>query len=96
MPKVKLGSTFCLTAQCEPGKKKTDYWDTMTTGFVLECRASGGKTYALRYIDEGGCQRQHKIGRHEDISFDQARKVAKRLRADVVMGGNPAARKADK
>lgn len=96
MPQAKLDATFCLTAHCEDGKKKTDYWDTMTTGFLLECRAGGGKTYALRYIDDGGRQRQHKIGRFEDISFDQARKMAKRLRAEVVMGGNPAARKAEK
>ncbi len=96
MPKVKLDATFCLTARCEAGKKKTDYWDVITTGFLLECRAGGGKTYALRYIDDAGRQRQHKIGRYEDISFDQARKMAKRLRAEVVMGGNPAAKKAEK
>lgn len=96
MPKVRLDATFCLTARCETGRKKTDYWDVITTGFLLECRAGGGKTYALRYIDDAGRQRQHKIGRYEDISFDQARKMAKRLRAEVVMGGNPAARKAEK
>ena len=56
----------------------------------------GGKTYALRYFDDAGRQRQHKIGRVEDMSFDQARKMAKRLRAEVVMGGNPAARKEEK
>ncbi len=96
MPKHKLDATFCLTARCEDGKKKTDFWDTFTTGFLLEARAGGGKTYALRYIDDAGRQRQHKLGRFEDISFDQARKMAKRLRAEVVMGGNPAARKAEK
>lgn len=96
MPKVKLDATFCLTARCEADKKKTDFWDVITTGFLLECRAGGGKTYALRYIDDAGRQRQHKIGRYEDISFDQARKMAKRLRAEVVMGGNPAAKKAEK
>lgn len=96
MPKVKLSSLFVLQATCEEGKKKTDFWDTVTTGFLLECRAGGGKTYALRYFDDAGRQRQHKIGRVEDISFDQARKMAKRLRAEVVMGGNPAARKEEK
>ena len=93
MPKVQLTAAFCANAQCEPGKKKTDFWDTITTGYLLEVRPSGGRTYALRYFDDGGRQRQHKIGRYEDISFDQARKMAKRLRAEVVMGGDPAARK---
>ena len=38
MPKIKLDHTSALLAQCEPGKKKTDYWDTGETcsGLVLE------------------------------------------------------------
>lgn len=93
MPKLQLSALAALTAVCEPGKRKTDYWDTITTGFVLEVRAGGGKTYALRYIDGAGTQRQHKIGAYADITFDQARKAAKRLRSEVVLGGNPAAEK---
>lgn len=96
MPKVQLTAASCAAALCEPNKKKTDYWDTVTTGFLLEVREGGGRTYALRYFDTGGRQRQHKIGRFEDLSFDQARKMAKRLRAEVVMGGDPAARKEEK
>ena len=96
MPRVKLDASFCLLARCDEGKKKTDYWDTITTGFLLEVRFSGGRTYALRYFDSGGRQRQHKIGRYEDISFDQARKMAKRLRSEVVLGGDPAVRKEEK
>ncbi len=71
--KVKLDATVCLTAACPPGKRKVDYWCTHTAGFVLECRASGGKTYYLRYIDQHGRQRQLKIGGHADITFEQAR-----------------------
>lgn len=93
MPKAKLDSTFCLLAHCEHGKKKTDYWDSQVTGFVLECRSSGTKTYALRYIDSNGVQRQHKIGGYADVTFDQARKAARLLRSEVVLGGNPAAQK---
>lgn len=93
MPKVKLDGTFCLTAQCEPGKRKTDYYDTVTTGFVLEVRASGGRSYYLRYQDEHGAQRQHKIAAYGDVTFDKARKEAQRLRSQVVLGGDPAASK---
>ncbi len=96
MPKIKLDAAFCLTAACEPGKRRTDYWDTHTAGFVLEVRESGGKTYYLRYFDAAGRQRQHKIGGHGDISFDQARKAARRLRSEVVLGGDPSGAKADK
>lgn len=96
MPKEKLDSTFCLLAVCHAGKRKTDYWDTHTSGFVLEVRESGGKTYYLRYFDEGGRQRQHKIGGHSDLTFDQARKAAKRLRSEVVLGGDPAGAKKER
>ncbi|MHA0328828.1 tyrosine-type recombinase/integrase [Sphingomonas melonis] len=95
MPKMKLDHTSAMTARCETGKKKTDYYDTTVTGFVLECRSTGGRTYYLRYEDTGGRQRQHKIGRYEDISFAQAKKAAQKLRSEVVMGGDPAAAKAE-
>ena len=93
MPKRKLDAAFCLAATCPYGKKKETYWDTITTGFVLEVRSTGGKTYYLRYIDQNERQRQLKIGRFEDITFAQAQKAAKRLRSEVVLQGNPAERK---
>lgn len=94
MPKLKLDSANALLARCEPGKKKTDYYDEAVTGFVLECRSTGGKTYYLRY-DQDGRQKQHKIARFEDVTFAQAKKAAQRLRSEVVMGGNPGAKKAE-
>ncbi|MCW1431883.1 tyrosine-type recombinase/integrase [Novosphingobium sp. JCM 18896] len=96
MPKIKLDSAFCRVALCEAAKRKTDYYDTQTTGFTLECRASGGKTYYLRYSDEHGKLHQIKIGRYEDISFDDARKRAKIFRSEVVLGGNPVTQKAER
>lgn len=97
MPKVKLDAQFALTAHCPRDKKKVDYWDTGQTcsGLVLEVRSSGGRTWYLRYQDQYGKQRQHKIGRYEDVGWDQVRKTAKRLRSEVVLGGDPAAKKAD-
>lgn len=96
MPKAKLDYAYCLAATCEPGKRKTDHWCTHIPGFVLEVRASGSKTYALRYTDAGGTQRQHKIGRFGDITNDQARKAATKLRSEVVLGGNPQVAKQEK
>lgn len=95
MPKLKLDHTSALLARCKDGKKKTDYYDEAVTGFVLECRASGGKTYYLRY-DRDGVLKMHKIGRYEDVTFAAAKKAAQRLRSQVVMGGDPAAAKADR
>jgi hypothetical protein len=95
MPKVKLDAAFVAAARCEAGKRKTDYYDTAVTGFILEVRASGGKTFALRY-DADGRQRQHRLGAVGDVTFDKARKEAIRLRSQVVLGGDPAAVKAEK
>lgn len=96
MPKAKLDAALCLTARCEPGKKRTDYWDTSISGFVLECRASGSKAFVLRYTNEYGKQAQRTIGMYGDITYDQARRVAQRWRSEVVLGGDPAAKKAER
>jgi integrase len=96
MPKATLTASFVVTAQCALGKAKTDFYDTATTGFVLEVRSTGGRTYYLRFEDAAGRQRQHKIGRAEDITFAAARKAAQKLRSEVVMGGDPAAAKAER
>ena len=95
MPKAKLDHAFVTTAGCEPGRKKTDWYDDTVTGFVLECRCTGGRTYYLRYEDTAGRQKQHKIGRFEDVSFSAAKKRAVQLRSEVVMGGDPRAKKAE-
>lgn len=89
MPKVKLDASFVLTATCPPGRSKIDYYDTAITGFILEVRPSG-KTYALRYKDAHGTQRQFKIGGSADLTFDKAKKEAIRVRSKVVVGENPA------
>lgn len=92
MPVQRLDAAFCLTAQCEPGKRKTDWYDEIVRGFVLECRASGGKTFYLSF-NEGKTRRMHKIAAYGDVSFDKAKKEAMRLRAELVLGNDPTAKK---
>ncbi|QGP77778.1 tyrosine-type recombinase/integrase [Sphingobium sp. CAP-1] len=95
MPNAKLDAAFCLTAQCEPGKRKTDYYDTVITGFVLEARSSGGKTFRLRY-NRGKEKKEITIAGYGDLTMDKVRKEAQRLRSEVVLGRDPAAEKAEK
>ncbi|MCU6453929.1 site-specific integrase [Sphingomonas sp. A2-49] len=94
MPRAKLSASFVLSAQCIEGRKKTDYYDTETKGFVLEVRSTGGRSYYLRYPNAAGQQKQKWIGRAEDITFAAARKRAQRLRSEVTLGGDPVAEKA--
>lgn len=96
MPVVKLDSTFCLTARCKPGKGKTVYRDKSVTGFALEVRQSGGATYYFIYQDPYGKLQTTKIARYGDITFDQAKKEAKRRLSEVTLGGDPAAKKKEK
>jgi integrase len=95
MPTAKLDAAFAASAQCAPGKAKTDYYDESTTGFLLEVRSSGRKTYHLRYSDQGGRLKQFKIARYEDVKFADAKKKAEKLRSEVVLGGDPSAKKAE-
>jgi hypothetical protein len=89
MPNVSLDAAFVRTAVCPPGKTKIDYYDTSVTGFIVEIRPTGGKTYHLRYRDRHGKLRQHKIGDAKSLTFDKARQAAQKLRARVVLGEDP-------
>lgn len=96
MPIITLSAQSCAAAECRTGKKKTDYYDKDLKGFVLEVRATGGKTYYLRYVETNGRQRQIRIGPWEDVTFAAAKKRAQQLRAAVVMGEDPLAEKQKK
>ena len=95
MPIVKLDAAFCAAAQCEPGKKKTDYYSSTQTGFGIESRPSGKKTYFQRYTVDGKLK-QKAIAAYGEVTFDQARKAGQRLRSEAVLGGDPSTRQAKK
>jgi integrase len=96
MPKAKLSAAFALTARCEEGRKKTDYYDdgTSCTGLVLEVRSSDRRTWYLRFENTQGRQCQVKLAKWEDATFDQVRRKARQMRSEVILGGDPAATKA--
>lgn len=90
MPTVALSAQFVRQAQCRQGRKKTDYFDVGQRGLMLEVRCSGGKTYYQRYTDERGRERQFKIGPADVITLDQARRKAKQVVAEALLGADPA------
>jgi hypothetical protein len=94
MPMVKLDNTTALVAKCLPGRKKTDYFCTVNQRLVLEVRASGGKTWYLRFTDSRGKQKQYRICRYGDLTVEQVRKQYRQLKSSVVLGGDPVADKA--
>jgi integrase len=89
MPKVRLSPTFIRNASCPAERSKIDYFDIAVSGFMLEVRASGGKTYYQRYTDERGRERQFKVGPADVLTLRQARRRAKQIKAEAILGGDP-------
>lgn len=89
MPTVALSAGFVRQAACSPGRKKTDYFDAGQRGFLLEVRCSGGKTYYQRYTDQRGRERQYKIGPADVINLEQARRKARQIVAEALLGADP-------
>lgn len=93
MPILTLNALAVRSVRCPEGKPRIEFFDNTTPGFSLEVRATGGKTYYLRYRDAHSRQRQYRIGDSKSISLDQARKVALKLRGQIALGIDPTAEK---
>jgi integrase len=89
MPLVRLSPAFVRNVQCPAELKKVDYFDTMTRGFMLEVRSSGGKTFYQRYTDERGRERQYKVGPADVLTLRQAKRKAKQIKTQAILGGDP-------
>src|ERR1700733_8100132 len=89
MPRVRLSAAFVKSAACPDGVKKIDFFDSEQRGFMLEVRRSGGKTFYQRYTDERGRERQFKIGPADVLSLDQARRKARLIAAQALIGTDP-------
>lgn len=94
MPKALINTKIVRDAVCPDGKARLEYFDTKVLGFVLEVRASGGKTFYVRYRDQRSVQRQFKIGSTDHMSVDDARKQAQKLLGRIAMGDDPRAERA--
>ena len=80
----------------QASSKQTRYclWDGELKGFGLQVEPSGTKTYFVRYRPKGagrdGPRRFVKVGRHGDLTPDQARDQAKIILGQVATGRDPA------
>lgn len=85
MPKLTKRAVDALKAEAK------DYfvWDDQIAGFGVRVMPSGAKTYQAQYR-KGGRTRRVSIGRHGNITVDEARKLAKEIMGQVAKGENPA------
>jgi len=96
MPAHPLSSQFVREAVCPGGRAKVDFFDPEQKGFLLEVRASGGKTFYQRYFDAYGRQRQFKLGSADVLSVEQARRLGRSAAAEALLGSDPQARRQDR
>lgn len=89
MPKAELTASFVHRCACPDGARRVDYFDLAFPGFMLEVRCSGGKTFYQRYRDAGGRERQFKIGSAGALTVSQARRKARSVLAEAILGADP-------
>lgn len=96
MPTAPITAALVKSARCPEGKDKATYFDTELTGFMLEVRASGAKTFYQRYRDERGTRHQYRVGTADVLSVSQAREKARQIMAEALYGAaDPQQRRAD-
>jgi len=72
------------------GVAKLRVFDDKLPGFIAERRRTA-VTFYLRYTDERRRCREVKLGRLGDVTVDQARRAAERIRSQVSLGADPLA-----
>lgn len=70
--------------------EKEQYWDTKTRGLYLQVSSGGVKSYYVRRKIHGHSERLF-LGRHPEISIEQARSKAAQFHASLAQGSNLAA-----
>lgn len=74
----------------EPGERDLFLWDTELPGFACKVTPKGGKVYVLQ-DGRNGRDRRFTIGRHGiDVTAEQARLEAQRLKGLIAGGADPA------
>ena len=93
MPTINLSPQVVKDACCPKDKRKCDLFDLNCKGLMLEIRATGGKTYYLRYQDARGRTRQLRLALEQDVTLPQARKLAEKKRNLIALGQDPCEQK---
>ncbi|QGM97716.1 site-specific integrase [Methylocystis parvus] len=98
MPVIKI--TKRAVDALAPGERPFIAFDTDLAGFGIRVMPSGAMSYVVEYRPHGGgrgvAKRRVTIGRVGALTPDQARKAAADMLAQVRLGGDPGAEKAEK
>ena len=86
MPRVQLTRQFADAAACPPGRARWIFSISTSAASCWKSARSGGKTFYQRYTDVRGRERQYKIGPADVLSLDQARRKARLVLAQALVG----------
>ena len=92
MPIVKLNPAFISNnLTCPSDKPRVEWCCDEIPGLYIEVRSTnpGRGTYFLRYKDANNKTCHQKLGRSTEISLPDARKQAKKLKAEIALGADP-------
>src|SRR5262245_3762020 len=97
---MKLTAKSIATVTLPPGKTDHFEWDDELTGYGLRVRQSAGgpvrKQLWVQYRNGAGAQRRKLLGSAAVLSAEQGREAARKLLAQVALGGDPQAEKTDR
>lgn len=85
----KLTKRLVDTLHADPDGRDITYFDAEIPGFGVRVKPSGAKSYVLKYRNRFGQQRKFHIARVGDLTPDQARDQAIKLRGRIVEGKDP-------
>ena len=92
---MKIKLTKRSIGAAKPGARELFLWDTEVSGFGCKVTPKGARVFVLQYWASGGARRVT-LGRYgRDLTADQARTKARRLRGQVADGGDPAGARAE-
>ncbi len=89
---ARLGKS--VVDKAEPAADRYTIWDDKLAGFGVRISPAGAKTYVARYRAGGGRAgqlRQMTLGRHGQLTAEQARAAADKIISAATLGADPAA-----
>jgi integrase len=75
----------------KPASKDRWVWDGTLPGFGVRVKPSGVRSYLVQYRNANGRTRKLTIGKHGELTAQQARDLARSLLVEVRRGSDPAA-----